>query len=214
MNLNQKTNRRVFLQRAGRFTLGASLIPLAGCEVNSFEPIVDGTEIPFLTPISHPNPDVAFYIQNGGAATQQNWPGTPQLTRSSWVLTIGGLVNTPLTLGFSAVESQSSQAVRILNTLRCIVDETFVPGLVGTTVWTGVPLRIFLDQAGIDRTLTKQIRLFGVDGFTNNILLEDIYGPLAPDQIEPLLVYEMNNEPLTPEHGHPVRLLVPGFLRI
>ena len=98
-----------------------------------------------------------------------------------------------------------------MNTLRCIVDETFVPGLIGTTIWTGIPLRVFLDQAGVDRAQTRQLRLYGADGFTNNLLLSDVYGPLDGDLIEPLLVYEMNDSPLMAGHGAPVRLLAPGF---
>ena len=75
-------------------------MPLSGCEVNSFEPIVGGTEIPFLTPIFHQNPEIAFYEQHGGEATQENWPGVPQLTRSTWSMQIGGLTSNPLTLNF------------------------------------------------------------------------------------------------------------------
>lgn len=190
--------------------LGFSLLPLSGCEENSFEPIAEGTTIPFLSPIQHPNPDDAFFIQYGAQAAIENWPGIQQLSRDTWSLRIDGLVDQPLTLTYADLQQRANRAVRVLSTLRCIVDETFVPGLVGTTVWTGIPLRIFLDDAGIDEILTKRIRFYGADGFTNNLRIEEVYGPLENDLVEPLLVYEMNNQPLTAEHGNPVRLLVHG----
>ncbi len=123
---------------------------------------------------------------------------------------IDGLVNEPLTITFNDILQHADQAVRVLSTLRCIVDETFVPGLISTTVWTGIPLRIFLEQAGVDEILTKRFRCYGSDGFTNNLKFSEVYGPLENDMIEPLLVYEMDGAPLTAEHGNPVRLLVHG----
>lgn len=211
MQKREKIARRHFIKKAAGAAIGFTLVPLAGCEVNSFEPLVQGTSIPFLTPINTPNPEQAFYAQYGGQATITDWPGIPQLTRPSWQMQIDGLVNAPLTVTFADIEAEASRAVHVISTLRCIVDENFIPGLIGTTLWTGVPLRIFLDRAGIDRTLTKRLRFFGKDGFTNNLKFNQVYGSLPEDLVEPLLVYEMNNEPLKPEHGHPVRLLVPGY---
>ncbi|MFK7844209.1 MAG: molybdopterin-dependent oxidoreductase [Rhodothermales bacterium] len=210
MKQASSTPRREFIKKAGSTLLGLSILPMVGCEKNSFEPILLGTDIPFLSPIQHNNPDEAFFIQYGGEAAIPNWPGVQQLSRNTWSMIIDGLVDTSLQLTFADIQQESDKAVRILSTLRCIVDETFVPGLIGTTIWTGVPLRIFLDRAGIDPVLSKRIRFYGSDGFTNNLKFNQIYGPIDQDLVEPLLVYEMNGVPLTPEHGNPVRLLVPG----
>ncbi len=212
MNPDHTITRRSFLGRTGGALLGFSLLPLAaGCEQNSFAPLANGTSIPFLTPIQDPNPDNAFFAQYGGQAAVPNWPGVQQLSRGTWTMLLDGLVDSPLTITFADIEAQSARAVRVLNTLRCIVDETFVPGLIGNTIWTGIPLRIFLDQAGLDPVLAKRLRFYGADGFTNNLKISQVYGPIAQDLVEPLLVYEMNGAPLTPEHGNPVRLLVPGY---
>ena len=209
MNQDMST-RRDFIRGAGCVLMGFSILPLAGCEQNSFEPIANGTSIPFISPIQHANPDEAFFVQYGGQAAITDWPGVQQLSRNTWSMQIDGLVDTPLTLSFADIQQQSARAVTILSTLRCIVDETFVPGLIGTAVWTGVPLRIFLESAGINRTRTKRLRFYGSDGFTNNLKINQVLGPLDENLVEPLLVYEMNGTPLTPEHGSPVRLLVHG----
>lgn len=212
MHRDHSISRRSFLSRTGGALLGFSLLPVAaGCEQNSFAPLSSGTSIPFLTPIQDANPDNAFFAQYGGQAAVSNWPGVQQLSRSTWSMRLDGLVNTPLTITFADIEAASARAIRVLNTLRCIVDETFVPGLIGNTIWTGIPLRVFLDRAGLDPVLAKRLRFYGTDGFTNNLKLSQVYGPIAQDLVEPLLVYEMNGAPLTPEHGNPVRLLVPGY---
>ncbi len=132
------------------------------------------------------------------------------VSRDSWRLQIDGLVDTPLTLSYADIERLSSASVRIISTMRCIVDSTFVPGLIGTTVFTGIPLRLFLEEAGIDRTAARRLRFYGADGFTNNLRLTEALGPFPDEVVEPLLVYQMGDAPLTPDHGFPVRLVVPG----
>jgi len=210
-SIKESISRRKFLYSAGSTVLGFSLIPLTGCETNSFEPIVEGTSIPFISPVQSVTPELSFFEQYGGAGALSDWPGVQQLSRDAWSMEIAGLVGNPITINFADILRESDAAVRVLTTLRCVIDETSVPGLIGNAVWTGVPLRIFLDRAGVDKTATRRFRFFGSDGFTNNLKFEHIYGTFDDDALEPLLVYEMNNEPLKAEHGHPVRLLVPGY---
>lgn len=181
--------------------LGLGLLPLVGCENNLVEPLATGTEIPFLTPSAQ------FYIQYGGQVMSSAWGGVQQIARDDWQLSIDGLVDTPLTIRFADLQAEVGQAVTVLNTMRCITDDTTVPGLIGTALWTGIPLRVFLDRAGVDLDRARRLHIFASDGFTNNLSLGRIYGPQPDDDIEPLLVYEMNGQPLTAEHGFPVRLL-------
>lgn len=209
MDMPNAPSRRVFLRQAGGAVLGLALVPLAGCESNLVAPLVEGTAIPFLTPVEGAVGAPPFFVQYGAAASVNNWGGVPALTQASWTLRIDGLVSNPLTLTYADLEAAAGEAVTVLKTMRCIIDATSVPGLVGTATWTGVPLRLFLDRAGVDRTRTKRLRLYGHDGFTNNLKLAEVYDA-APGLAEPLLVTHMNGAPLTPEHGFPVRLLVPG----
>lgn len=196
----RKQTRRAFVQRLGGLVVGLSFVPLAGCEDNLVEPLVDGADVSFLTPTP------AFYVQYGGEALSAAWGGVQQISRADWRLQIEGLVATPQSLTFADLEAEA--ALKVLKTMRCITDDATVPGLVGNALWTGVPLRTFLDRAGIDRQSTRRLHLYGADGFTNNLPIERLYGEQAAGLFEPLLVFEMNGAPLTAAHGAPVRLIV------
>jgi sulfite oxidase len=85
---------------------------------------------------------------------------------------------------------------------------------IGNAEWTGVPLAAVLDAAqvlpgaahvvfsGVDR-VTKEGRSFGFGG---SVPLAKAASP------EVLLAYAMNGEPLRPEHGAPLRVIVPGYI--
>ena len=198
----QKSSRRTFLGNLGRLAVGLTFLPLVGCEDNAFAPVIEGVDIPFLTPNDE------FYVQFGANAGVANWQGAPTISRDDWHLRIDGLVGNPFSLNLSDLATEEPQTV--LATLRCIVDANNVPGLVGTAAWTGIPLRVFLDRAGLNPDRVRRLRIYGADGFTDNLTLDKLYGDRPDDLIEPMLVYDMNGQPLTPAHGAPVRLLVPG----
>ena len=204
---NAPITRRVFIRRAGGLAVGLALVPLAGCDTNTVTPRRGGVEVPFLSP-----PDVApseggFYVENGAEAAIGGWQ-MPDLDPDTWALAIDGLVAAPLTLRLSDLEAEADNAVTLLKTMRCVTDDNEFPGLIGTTLWTGIPLRLFLDRAGVDRTRTRRLRIFGSDGFTNNLTLDDVYRDFGPGEFEPMLVTHMDGQPLTREHGRPVRLFV------
>lgn len=198
----ESTSRRTFLGQLGRLALGVAFAPLAGCEDNAFAPVIEGQDISFVTP------NEEFYIQFGANAGVADWKGIPALDRASWQLRLDGLLGTPMTLSLSDLGAEVP--VTFLSTLRCIVDGSNVPGLVGTAAWTGVPLRTFLDRAGLNPERVRRLRIYGADGFTDNLTLDKLYGDRPSDLVEPMLVYDMNGQPLEAGHGAPVRLLVPG----
>lgn len=193
--------RRDFLRTTGGMVLGISFIGLAGCEFNSVEPIALGRDVPFLTPVSE------FYYKNGADISIRDWT-LPVISQSGWQMKIDGLVATPLTVSFADLEAEAEGTINLLKTMRCVIDSNEVQGLIGTAVWRGVPLRTFLDRAGVNRAATKRLRLYGADGFTNNIPIGRIYDTQPADLVEPILVTHMNGHPLTPEHGAPVRLII------
>ena len=194
-------SRRDFIRLAGGTAIGISFVGLAGCEFNSVEPITLGREVPFLTPVDE------FYYKNGADISIPNWT-LPSMRSEDWAMDIDGLVASPQTVRFADLEAEASARINLLKTMRCVIDSNDVQGLIGTAVWQGIPLRIFLDRAGIDMAKTRRLRLYGADGFTNNIPIERIYGDQPTDLVEPLLVTHMNGVPLPPEHGYPVRLII------
>ncbi len=78
-------------------------------------------------------------------------------------------------------------------------------GLVSCSEWTGVPLSILFDQAGIDPKATWVIAE-GADGAVMNVSL-----PLAKLMDDAILALYQNGERIRPENGYPMRLVIPGF---
>jgi DMSO/TMAO reductase YedYZ molybdopterin-dependent catalytic subunit len=125
----------------------------------------------------------------------------PEVDVDGWALEIGGLVNQPLRLSYADIKAM--EAVEQYATLMCISNP--VGGdLIGNAKWKGVRLRTVLEKAGI-QTSVRDVVLHAVDGYSDSIPLDHAR------QDGTLLVYEMNSEPLTPTHGFPVRLIVPGI---
>jgi sulfane dehydrogenase subunit SoxC len=82
-------------------------------------------------------------------------------------------------------------------------------GAVGVAEWTGVPLRRVLEQAGVKST--------AVDVMPEGLDSQRVRRPLSVEKAledDTLLVYGMNGQTLPPDHGFPVRLLVPGWVGI
>jgi sulfane dehydrogenase subunit SoxC len=77
--------------------------------------------------------------------------------------------------------------------------------LLSTSEWTGVPLKIILDELGL-KDGAKWVLAEGADAavMTRSIPLEKIYD-------DALLAYGQNGEAIRPEQGYPLRLLLPGW---
>ena len=126
----------------------------------------------------------------------------PTVDPDAWELRVDGLVEEPFTLTFDELLAMRLEEHRI--TLTCVSNP--VGGdLLGTGTWTGVPVRTLLARAKplpeADMVLSHSI-----DGFTASTPL----GAMTDDRAS-LVAVGMNGEPLTPEHGYPVRLIVPGL---
>ncbi len=139
-----------------------------------------------------------------------------------WTVSVGGRVRQPINVALDEIKSWPRKTTRV--TLECAGNgrATVEPRwpsqpwhheAVGTAEWTGTPLRHLLEKAGIADDAVD-IVFFGRDrGFDSGV--EHDYGrslkPAHAMSDEVLLVYEMNGQPLLPQHGFPLRLIVPGW---
>ena len=84
---------------------------------------------------------------------------------------------------------------------------------VGTGAWRGVRLRDVLEDAGV-RDGAVEVLFTGLDRGVEEEVEQNYQRSLPLDEAlrdEVLLAYELNGVPLPPQHGFPLRLLVPGW---
>lgn len=125
----------------------------------------------------------------------------PVINKNEWRLTVDGMVDRQLSLKYQDIITFQSSEEFV--TLECIGNP--VGGnLIGNARWRGISLNHILEESGVSNE-TKDISFEADDGFNNSISFSRAMDGNA------FLVYEMNSEPLTKEHGFPLRLLVPGF---
>jgi DMSO/TMAO reductase YedYZ molybdopterin-dependent catalytic subunit len=146
----------------------------------------------------------------------------PGIDPAAWRLRVDGLVARPLALDLAALRRLPAKTVRV--TLECAgngrgqVTPRYpsMPWLeegVSTAEWTGAPLAAVLQEAGL-RDGVRELVFHGADrGFDRGI--EHAYArSLQPGEAmreDVLLAYAMNGAPLLPQHGAPLRLLVPRW---
>ena len=120
--------------------------------------------------------------------------GGPRLLDiDSYRFTVEGLVGNPMSLSYEEFKALPSEDRVVL----LICPYTFADN----PLWTGVPLSKLLAAAGSKPEATEVI-LKSLDGFESPLPIS-----LAPDI---LLAFEVDGEPLPPEHGYPLRAVVKG----
>ncbi|WP_144710514.1 molybdopterin-dependent oxidoreductase [Curtobacterium pusillum] len=127
----------------------------------------------------------------------------PSVDTADWRLRIHGAVDHEVELSWDELLALPLEEHHA--TLSCVSNE--VGGdLIGTALWLGYPIRHLLERAGVhagaDMVLSRS-----VDGFTAGTPLD----VLQDEGTAALLAVGMNGEPLPPEHGFPVRMVVPGL---
>ncbi len=124
----------------------------------------------------------------------------PVIEEDSWSLQVSGLFERPRRLTLS--DLLAFPAVTQPVTLSCISNP--VGGdLIGTSNWTGVPLRVVLGALGL-RSEVQSLSIKAADGFYEIVARDDMLDPRT------LLVYGMNGKTLAVEHGFPLRIYIPN----
>ena len=175
-------------------------------------------EMPFSTLDSFLTPTKSFYVRT-------HFP-SPAIDRDAWWLRVEGEVEKTFAINYEQLMTFESVTAPV--TLECAGNNrSFLEpkvkgvqwrlGAVGTAEWTGVRLSTLLDQAS-PKPNACEVILEGADcgmleepksppgelTFARSI-------PLEKARRDVLLAYKMNGDDLPPEHGFPVRAIVPGW---
>ena len=146
--------------------------------------------------------------------------GTPNVDLSTHQLEISGLVRKPLKLTVDELKKRRKKDV--IATLECSGNSsspTFA-GAIGNVRWTGTSLASLIHDCSPQKRAIEAV-FFGADdkvekirdreyiqNFARSLSLADALGP------DVILAWEMNGQPLSKEHGAPLRLIVPGWFGV
>ena len=124
----------------------------------------------------------------------------PVIEEDSWALEVSGLFDRPRRLTLS--DLLAFPAVTQPATLSCI-SNPIGGDLIGTSNWTGVPLRVVLGDLGL-RPEAWILSIKAADGFYETVTRDDMMDPRT------LLVYGMDGKTLPVDHGFPLRIYIPN----
>ena len=175
-------------------------------------------EMPFASLDDFVTPNEKFYVRC-------HFP-VPQIEATTWKLRVEGAVRAPVEFTFDELRHMRTHTVTA--TMECagngrshlepkVKGVAWDIGAVGNAQWSGVLLRDLLARAGISGD-AREVVLEGAD---RGAIKEpprppgEIHYarsvPLEKANADVLLAFEMNGAPLTPEHGFPLRAVVPGW---
>jgi DMSO/TMAO reductase YedYZ molybdopterin-dependent catalytic subunit len=146
----------------------------------------------------------------------------PYVDADAWRLHLDGRVERPGAVDLAALRARPRVSLPV--TLECAgngrarldprpVSQPWLTEAVGTAVWTGTPLAPLLREAGLGDDAVDVV-FTGLDHGVERGVEQDYQRALPIAEAmreEALLAYEMNGAALPPQHGFPVRLVIPGW---
>lgn len=159
---------------------------------------------------------LAGTITPSGLHFERHHNGVPRIDPSLHRLLVHGLVNKPIFLDMDKLVRYPM--VSRVCFLECGGNSNagwreeptqaaagHLHGLVSCSEWTGVPLAIVLDEAGL-QPQARWLVAEGADAAAMNVSI-----PLEKAMDDAILAIYQNGEHLRPENGYPLRLVLPGY---
>jgi sulfane dehydrogenase subunit SoxC len=166
-----------------------------------------GGQIPSEPATKEPTTDLSYLVSSNPAEVDNSklpitpidqihlTGSAPEIDIAKYRLTVGGLVDTPLSLTYDAIMRYPTVTEVLL--LIC-------PGVFADNAqWTGVPLVTILAEAGVQPQASKVI-FHAADGYQVTLSLEEV----RRDGV--FLAHTVDGQVLPKEHGYPLRLVVKG----
>jgi sulfane dehydrogenase subunit SoxC len=198
---------------------GAGVRPYG--QPSRFEKHVIRRDVPWLTATREssvsftPLHELDGIITPNGLCFERHHGGIAEIDPQDFRLIIHGMVDKPLIFGLA--DLKRFPRVNRIYFLECAANSgmewrgaqlngcQYTHGMVHCVQYTGVPLRLLLDEAGL-KSGASWLLAEGADAaaMTRSV-------PLAKALDDCLVAYRMNGEMLRPEQGFPARLVVPGF---
>lgn len=196
-----------------------SLVRLTGRHpLNCEPPLSDLVSHGFITPTS------LHFVRNHGLV-----PRAPIEAGDDWTVEIGGLVSEPQTLSVGQIKSLPSRTLPVTlvcagnrrkeeNSIKQTIGFSWGAAAVSTSVWKGILLSDILKICGIfPRSKGALYVCFegaedlpggGGSKYGTSLKREVAMNPSN----DVILAYEQNGKPLEPDHGFPIRMIIPGFI--
>jgi sulfite oxidase len=231
-------SRRLFLQSSAAWTASGYFLRHAAAADDDLivrtpdpynaEPALKDLVADRITPANH------FYVRNHGR--------TPKVDASTHKLRIEGLVDKPLELSLADIKDKFHEYTieatltcagnrrQELSAIKAVGGVQWDAGAIGNARWTGASLFDVIRMAEYQRG-ARHIWFEGLDPikekdgsqapFGGSIPIERAFpslgagtgGQRTADLPPPVLIaHAMNDQPLTPEHGAPLRVVVPGYI--
>jgi sulfane dehydrogenase subunit SoxC len=186
-------------------------------ETQAIRRAAEGAQPAFPTAASSRTPLAQLFgsLTPNGLVFERHHAGVPDIDPAQHRLVVHGLVARPLS--FTLDDLLRFPSVSRVHFLECAGNSgsewrparkltvQSIHGLLSGCEWTGVPLAVLLQEAGVSR----DARWLLAEGADASSMTRSV--PIEKALDDALVVYAQNGEMLRPEQGYPVRLLLPGW---
>jgi DMSO/TMAO reductase YedYZ molybdopterin-dependent catalytic subunit len=222
--------RRTLLQQAGLAGLSLSLPELSSfgfpTEWLQADEVVPFTDVPenFVT-VNAQNKRVAgqdlrqltSYLTPESQYFVVAHYGVPQIDAAAWRLTIRGRVANPRSYSLDELKKRARAQRECAFECGGNRGAGIMNRMIGNARWSGTALRPLIEEAKAMGDAAEVVMWGGDEGeeeirkekYRQNFARSMSLADLA--KADAILAWEMNGEPLTPDHGFPVRVIVPGW---